>query len=320
MRVLVTGAAGFVGRWLCSALAARGDSVAGTTLDQDPGTRPAAPGGGWPDSMSWHRVDLRGLDAIRSVLEEARPDVVFHLAGVTFVPAAAADPGHAFDVNAGGAVRLLGAIAQLRAAGTLDPTVLVVGSGEQYGRHEGSRPLAEGAEQRPLSVYGASKAAQEIAALQVWRAAGVRVVCTRSFNHTGPGQPAHMLVPALIRRALSLRGEPDPRMPIGNTSPVRDFLHVRDVVDAYLLLADRGEPGEVYNVASGEGRSVGDLARLVLSRVGVAAALETNPDFVRPVDLPYLIGDPTKLRSATGWAPRSGLEHAIDELIDAASR
>ena len=123
-----------------------------------------------------------------------------------------------------------------------------------------------------------------------------------------------------MRRALALRGTADPRLPIGNTTPVRDFLHVRDVVDAYLLLAERGVAGEAYNVASGVGRSVGDLAELVLRRAGVDAALEPVAEFMRPVDLPVLVGDSTKLRAATGWSPRSGIEHAIDELIDAAAR
>jgi GDP-4-dehydro-6-deoxy-D-mannose reductase len=162
--------------------------------------------------------------------------------------------------------------------------------------------------------------AQETAALQSWRAAGLRVVCTRSFNHTGPGQPDHLLIPALVRRALALRGAPQPRLPIGNTTPVRDFLHVRDVVDAYVALAGRGKPGEAYNVASGKGRSVGELATMVLERVGIVADLEPVADYIRPVDLPVLVGDSTRLREATGWRPRFGIEHAIDELIDAAPR
>ena len=319
MRVLVTGASGFVGRWLCPALLARGDDVSGTTLDAISHTvdTPARETDG---RVHWHQVDLRDLDAVDRLLEDTRPEIIFHLAGVTFVPTAAADPGSTFEVNAVAAARLVGAAAKRVTAGTLDPLVVVIGSGEQYGRHEGDRRLPETADQRPLSVYGASKVAQEVAALQAHRSAGLRVICTRSFNHTGPGQAEQLLVPALVRRALTLRGQSNARMPIGNVTPVRDFLHVRDVVDAYLLLAERGVPGEVYNVASGEGRSVGDVAKLILSRVGVDAQLEPVPEFMRPVDLPFLIGDPTKLRTATGWRPRSGLEHAIDELIDAASR
>ena len=319
MRVLVTGAAGFVGQWLCSALAQRGDEVTGTTVDRSaPAVRTGAADA--LSSVRWRQADLRQPEAIAAVVDEARPELVFHLAGVTFVPSADADPGQAFEVNVVGAARLLGALGQRKRAGVLDPVVVVVGSGEQYGRHDEAAPLREGAEQRPLSVYGATKVAQETAALQAWRSSGLRVICTRSFNHTGAGQPDHMLVPALVRRALGLRGIADARLPIGNTTPVRDFLHVGDVVDAYLRLAERGAPGEVYNVASGQGRSVGDLAELVLARAGARATLEPVPEFMRPVDLPVLVGDPTKLREATGWRPRAGIEHAIDELIDAAAR
>ncbi len=319
MRVLVTGAAGFVGQWLCSALLARGDDVTGTRLDAGPPSTDRSLGDGRA-AMRWRRVDLRDRDAVVALLDEVRPEVVFHLAGVTFLPAAAADPGQAYEVNVVAAARLLGAIAGLRATSGLDPVVVVVGSGEQYGRHDRTGPLPESAEQRPLTVYGASKVGQEAASLQLWRSTGLRVICTRSFNHTGPGQPDHLLVPALVRRALALRGTAKPRLPIGNTTPVRDFLHVRDVVDAYLLLAERGVAGEAYNVASGVGRSVGELAELVLRRAGVDAPLESVAEFMRPVDLPVLVGDSTKLRAATGWSPRSGIEHAIDELIDAAAR
>jgi GDP-4-dehydro-6-deoxy-D-mannose reductase len=319
VRALVTGASGFVGQWLCSALLERGDTVTGTAVDVGPDGIPPVRSA-LREAVRWSRADLRERDDIAAVLDAAQPDVVFHLAGVTFVPAATADPGQAYDVNVVASARLFAELGSRKTAGVIDPVVVVVGSGEQYGRHDDGRPLAETAEQRPLSVYGATKAAQEIAALQTGRGTGLRVVCTRSFNHTGPGQSGHMLVPALVRRALSLRGTPHPRLPIGNTTPVRDFLHVADVVQAYLMLADRGTAGEAYNVASGTGRSVGELAALVLARVGVAAELEPAGEYIRPVDLPVLVGDPTKLRAATGWRPRSGIEHAIDQLIDAASR
>lgn len=319
MRALVTGAAGFVGQWLCAALVARGDDVTGTALDTT-APMPRASVAGSLEGVRWRRADLRDREDIAAVLDEARPEVVFHLAGVTFVPAATADPGLAYEVNVVGPARLLGDIGARKAAGNIDPVVVVVGSGEQYGRHAEESVLREDAPQRPLSVYGATKAAQEVAALQAWRATGLRVVCARSFNHTGVGQPDHMLVPALVRRACALRRKQGAVLTIGNTTPIRDFLHVRDVVDAYLLLASRGMPGEVYNVASGRGRSVGELASLVLERAGVDAPLSPSAEFMRPVDLPVLVGDSTKLREATGWRPRSGVEQAIDELIDAAAR
>ena len=318
MRALVTGASGFVGQWLCGALIERGDDVTGTRYDAGGDSPSVLAKDAW-DAIHWQHADLRKRDDIARVLDAARPDVVFHLAGVTFVPAATADPGEAYEVNVLSAVRLLGEVGVRRSVGTLDPVTLIVGSGEQYGRHEYPDPLTEDSHQLPLTVYAATKAAQEIAALQAWRASGVRVVCTRSFNHTGRGQAPHFLVPALVRRALALRGVPNARLPIGNTTPVRDFLHVRDVVRAYLLLADGARAGEAYNVSSGEGRSVGELAGLVLERVGLQAELEPSAEFARSVDLPVLVGDPSKLRAATGWRPTAGIEEAIDELIDAAS-
>jgi len=267
MRALVTGASGFVGQWLCAALVERGDFVTGTAVDVGPdGVPPVREE--LRQAVRWTRVDLRRREEIAAMLDAAAPDVIFHLAGVTFVPTATADPALAYEVNVVAAARMFAEVAARKAAGTLDPTILVVGSGEQYGRHEGVRPLAEDVEQQPISVYGATKVAQETAALQSWRATGVR----------------------------------------------------RDVIDAYLALAAGGQPGEVYNVASGQGRTVGELATLVLDRVGVAAELEPVAEYIRPVDLPVLVGDPTKLREATDWRPRSGIEHAIDELIDAASR
>ena len=319
MNALVTGASGFVGQWLCEALLERGDAVTGTAVDVDarglPPVREPLRG-----AVRWVRADLRERREIAVAIEESRPEVVFHLAGVTFLPEASADPGQAYEVNVVASARLLAELGARRTAGTIDPTVVVVGSGEQYGRHDDVVRLSEDTPQRPVSVYGATKAAQEIAAMQSWRGAGLRVVCARSFNHTGPGQSSHLLVPALVRRACTLRGAAHPRLPIGNTTPIRDFLHVGDVVRAYMELASHGAPGEAYNVASGEGRSVGDLAALVLDRVGVTAELEPVPEYIRPVDLPVLVGDSTKLRAATGWRPRLGIELAIDQLIDAAPR
>ena len=208
-----------------------------------------------------------------------------------------------------------------RRAGVLDPVVVVVGSAEQYGRHEpADLPLSESAEQRPLTVYAASKAAQEVFALEAYRSEGLRVVATRSFNHSGAGQAQHFLLPALVRRALALRGDPaDGTLMIGNRDTVRDFLHVRDVVRAYILLAERGVAGEAYNVSSGVGRRVEDLAAEALSALGVRAELTTDPALARKVEVPALVGDSTKLRRATGWAPALGTSDIIHDLIHAAT-
>jgi GDP-4-dehydro-6-deoxy-D-mannose reductase len=317
MRALVTGAAGFVGQWVSREMVERGWDVAGTSLEAPPlSARPNDP----LASVRWHTADVRRGEDLASLLDVTRPDAVLHLAGVAFVPAAQADPGAALEVNVIAVARLLAEVKRRRASGALDPVVLIIGSGEQYGRHDATElPLVESAEQRPHSVYAASKAAQEHVGLEAFRSAGVRVIATRSFNHSGVGQADHFVIPALVRRALALRTSGAGTLAVGNTSTVRDFLHVRDVARAYADLIDRGNAGEVYNVASGTGVAVGALAQRVLALVGVDAILNTDAALVRPADVPALIGDATKLRRATGWSPRFTLDLIIEDLIRAAA-
>ena len=317
MRALVTGAAGFVGQWVGRELIERGWEVTGTCLEDAP---PSVAPNDALAAVRWQVADVRRGTDLARLLDVAKPDAVVHLAGVAFVPAAQADPGAALEVNVIAAARLLADVKTRRASGTLDPVVLVVGSGEQYGRHDAAdMPLAEAAEQRPHTVYAASKAAQEHIALEAFRSAGVRIVATRSFNHSGPGQADRFVAPALVRRALALRATGERGLSIGNTTTVRDFLHVADVARAYADLIERGTPGEAYNVASGVGVDVGTLATRVLALVGVDAILNTDAALVRPVEVPVLIGDATKLRRATGWSPRLTLDSIIDDLIRAAA-
>lgn len=320
MRALVTGAAGFVGQWLCEALVSRGWDVFGARLG---GHVPAGRlGPRERDTVRWIDCDVTRAGTLGAALDASTPDVVLHLAGVAFVPAATADPAGTLEVNVVAAARLLAEIGARRRAGTLDPVVLVIGSGEQYGRHDDvEQPLAESADQRPLNPYASSKAAQEVIALAAHRATGVRVIVTRSFNHSGAGQSDRFLIPALVRRVREMRaGGAGTRgvLSMGNTSTVRDFLHVGDVIAAYIALVERGVAGEAYNVASGSGVSVDAVARRVLALMGVDAKLEVDPALVRPVEVPMLVGDARKLRTATGWAPRLSLDTIIDDVIRAA--
>lgn len=318
MRALVTGAAGFVGQWLCDALVSRGWEVFGTRLGGDLPAGRLGPSG--RDAVRWLDCDVTHGGALRAALDASTPDAVFHLAGIAFVPDATADPAGTLEVNVVAAARLLADVGARHRAGTLDPVVLVVGSGEQYGRHDADeQPLPESAEQRPLNPYAASKAAQEVVALAAHRATGVRVVVTRSFNHSGAGQSDRFLIPALVRRVGELRGSSKPTgLAMGNMSTVRDFLHVADVVAAYIALVERGPAGEAFNVASGTGVSVDAVARRVLALMDVDAKLEVDPALVRPVEVPMLVGDARKVRAATGWAPRLSLDTIIEDVIRAA--
>lgn len=313
----MTGAAGFAGQWLCRELLHSGWDVWGARLDDS--LPPGALDGDAKHSVHWWRGDLRAPSAIHEAIDASSPDAIFHLAGIAHIPSADADPAGTLDVNVIVAARLLGDVRTRRAAGTLDPVVVVVGSGEQYGSHDAADlPLVEGAAQRPMGVYAASKAAQEVLALEAHRTGGVRVICARPFNHSGPGQTPNFVIPALVQRAVELRGTVN-ALVTGNTETVRDFSHVEDVVRAYIALAERGVPGEAYNIASGVGTDVASLALRVLALAGVEAKLQTDPSLVRPADVPALVGSAAKLRAATGWTPRHSLDTILEQLIRAAS-
>jgi len=321
-RVLVTGAGGFVGQWLLPALLEQGCEVVALstevpTGDRRYGERPRDERG----HLRWMIGDLRDDQYVRGAIDASAPDAVIHLAAISHVPTAASDPALSWDINVTATARLLHHVHRARDRHGVDPVVLLVGSAEQYGSDPSHQyPLAETATQAPRTVYAATKAAQEILGLQQWRATGLQVVVARSFNHSGVGQTTRFLLPALVGRARQLadapRGTP---MPVGNRSPVRDFLHVRDVVAAYISLCLQGTPGEAYNVASGIGWSVQQLLDRVLARCGSQAVPVEDPALVRPVDVPVLIGDPRKLQHATSWRAVHSLDDIIDDLRHAAT-
>ena len=317
MRALVTGAAGFAGQWLCRELLHSGWEVWGTRLDD--ALPPGALDSEGASAVRWWSGDLRTPTAAHDAIESAKPDAIFHLAGIAHVVTATADPAATLDVNVIVASRLLGDVRTRRAEGTLDPVVVIAGSGEQYGRHDASEmPLAESAAQRPMGIYAASKPAQEVFAPEAHGTGGVRVIATRPFNHSGLGQSPNFVIPALVRRAVASRSSGAPLV-MGNTDTVRDFSHVADVARAYVALAERGTPGESYNIASGVGTDMATLARRILALAGVEAKLQSDPALVRPADVPALVGSAAKLRAETGWAPRHSLDTILEELIRAAS-
>jgi len=313
-RVLITGGSGFVGQWLSRRLLERGCMVFAGALDGAP--RQPVLTMREIEQVSWIPLDVLSGESIEDAIGTSRPDWVFHLAGIAFAPEANASPVRAFEINALGAMRLLAALAS---SPSRDARALIVGSAEEYGAQDPSAyPIGETAPLRPLTPYAAAKAAQEMIALQMQRSAGLHIVCTRSFNHSGVGHGDSYLLPTLVRRVREL-----PRsggtLRIGNGEVLRDYTHVADVADAYVRLVERGTPGEVYNVCSGQGIRVRELADRVLKRSSVSADISTDAQLLRPIDVPILVGDNGKLRTATGWAPSRSIDDIIDDLIHAAT-
>jgi GDP-4-dehydro-6-deoxy-D-mannose reductase len=310
LRLLVTGAGGFVGGHLVDFLHAEHPEVEvhGVVL----------PHGG----VSWRatggarviEADLNDPAAAGAVVEEVRPDRIIHLAGQSSVHLSWLDPAGTLRTNVLGIVHLLDAV---RHRG-LRPPVLVVGSAEEYGPvGPDELPIREEAPLRPASPYAVSKVAQGAIARLYGPAGGMRVVLTRTFHHTGPGRGEAFAESSFARQLAEIEaGRRPPVLKVGNLEAVRDFADVRDVVRAYWLLLEKGEAGAVYNVCSGRGRRIRDLLDALLGASSARVEVRVDPERLRPSDVPAQVGDPSRLRAATGWEPRIPLERALSDLLD----
>lgn len=298
-RVLVTGAAGFVGRHLCRHLVEQGHEVHGLGR--------SGPAAGWPGA--WHVGDVTDPDRMREVAAAVRPELVFHLAVLTKGTLASL-----LATNVGGTESLLGALAALAPAAR----VVVTGSAAEYGFARAEElPLGEEQPLRPLSPYGLSKAAQSLLAAQVAHRRELCVLRTRSFNLTGPGEPETLVCAAFARQLVEIElGLRPPVIRVGNLAASRDFLDVRDAVRAYALVAEQAESGAVFNVASGVAVRIAELLALLQELAGVSAEVEHEPARRVPWDVPEHCGDSTKLRRATGWEPRIALRQSLADLLD----
>ena len=289
MRVMVTGASGFVGRRLVPRLAAEGHTPFG--IDRE--------------------VDIADAVAVSASISKLRPDAVIHLAALSSVAHSLAAPEDCYRVNFLGTRALLeGVAAEAPAA-----RILLIGSADAYtAMSPQNHPLDESTPLRPRSPYARTKAAAEMLGRLAARS-GLDVVCVRAFNHTGAGQGDQFVVSSFARQIAAIRsGRMQPLLRVGNLDSIRDFLHVDEVVDAYLALLDRRVPADVYHVASSLGISIRAVLESLMRIAGVEARVEVDPARFRPTD--WLVGDASRLRRATGWQPRVPLEALLREVYE----
>jgi GDP-4-dehydro-6-deoxy-D-mannose reductase len=292
VRALITGAAGFVGHHLTALLQDLGDDVVGVDRETGP--------------------DLLDGDGWAALVHRVRPDAVYHLAGLSDVGGSWVTPRDTFRINAEGTLVVLQACIS---AGV--ERVLAVSSADVYGRVTlGELPLTEDAPLRPVSPYAASKIAADHVALQAYLGYGLAVMRVRAFNHLGPGQTNRFVAPALAERVALNEVEGGEEVPVGNMTPRRDFTDVRDVVRAYRLLIEQGEPGEAYNVCSGHDIAVSELADRLVAKATAPMRLEGDPSLQRTVDVPVLRGDYSRLNKATGWEPEIDLDQTLTDLLE----
>ncbi|MET0904239.1 MAG: GDP-mannose 4,6-dehydratase [Acidimicrobiales bacterium] len=294
MRALITGGMGFVGKHLTRHLQENGDDVVIV------------------DRHGSNAVDITDGPAVTRAITAAAPDAVYHLAGWADVGASWSDPVGTFRANAEGSMHVLRACIEAKV-----DRVLAVASADVYGIvTEADLPLSEDSPVRPTSPYAASKVAADALAQQAFLGHGLGVVRVRPFNHLGPGQSEHFVAPAIAARIARAERDGATTIPVGNLSARRDLTDVRDVVRAYRLLIEEGTAGEVYNVSTGVDLAIQTLADRLVGMARRPVELVADPALFRPIDLPVLRGDASKLRDATGWEPAIPIDRTLADLLD----
>ncbi|MDE7311949.1 MAG: GDP-mannose 4,6-dehydratase [Eubacterium sp.] len=311
MKSLIIGGSGFVGAYLARHLRELGHKAAVTKMPQEQAPFLEADACG----MDILDLDILEYDAVVDLINKTNPDFIFHLAAQSSVAVSWKNPCLTADVNIKGSIHVLEAVRRQEKKSR----ILLVGSGEEYGAILPDEiPVREGHMVKPGNIYAATKACQNQIGAIYAQAYGMDAIMVRAFNHIGPHQASCFVVSDFCRQAAEIEaGLKEPVIWTGNLEAKRDFTDVRDIVRAYALLAQRGQAGETYNVGSGHAARIGDILKLVLERTAAEICVKEDPAKIRPLDVPVIEADITKLKRLTGWEPKISLEQTVSETLDA---
>lgn len=310
MRALITGITGFAGSHLAEYLAEQeglevyGLSLSGECLDDG---SPICPG------VQVFACDIRDGERTACLVKEINPDQVYHLAALAAVSSSWSRAAETLTNNIVAQLSVLEAALQLESF----PRVLIVGSGDEYGLVAPKElPVREGNALRPGSPYAVSKIAQDYLGYQYYLSHELPVVRLRPFNHIGPRQRPGFVVPDFAQQIAEVEaGLREPVMRVGNLAAKRDFTDVRDIVRGYYLALLHGEPGEVYNLGSGEAHSIQEILNVLLEASSVPIRVEPDPARMRPSDVPIVVCDATRFRQCSGWEPRIPVRQTLLDVL-----
>lgn len=311
MKYLITGITGFAGSHLAEYLLSLGQGEVHGTIRWRSRTENIDH---LRDKIKLHDCDLRDSYSVNRLIASVKPDRIYHLAAQSFVPMSWAAPAETFVTNVISQINLFEAV---RDAGC-DCRIQIACSSEEYGLVLPDEvPIKETNPLRPLSPYAVSKVAQDLMGYQYHQSYKMFIIRTRGFNHTGPRR-GHVFVASNFAKQIAEmeKGKREPVLWVGNLDAVRDFTDVRDTVRAYYLILEKGVPGEVYNVATGRGYRIAEVVDILKSYARVKFEVRQDPARMRPSDVPLLIGDATKLRTATGWEPQIPFEQTLSDLLN----
>ena len=303
MKYLIIGGSGFVGGYLTEKLLSLDDKeVFATKLPAEEKKYP----------VKYHDLDITDCKQTEMLIAEVCPDVIFHLAAQSSVKLSWEKPQLTADINIKGAINVLEAVRKECPKCRL----VVIGSSEEYGKIDYSRKVSEETVPNPRNIYAVTKLAQENLASIYAKAYGLDVILVRAFNHVGPRQSTQFVVSDFCNQvAMIEKGLKDPVMAVGNLASYRDFLDVRDVVNAYVYLAKKGKSGEVYNVGSGRAIRIEEILDIILRQAIKAIRVIVDPDRFRPIDIPIVVADNTKLLNL-GWTQTISIEQTIADTLN----
>lgn len=302
---LVIGAAGFVGDYLIRELHNNEIDTYATKLPHEKFRGKYA---------KVYDLDILDKEAVVNILYEIQPDYIFHLAAQSSVGVAWKNPQMTVDVNIKGSINVMDAVRELY----YKPRILLIGSGEEYGHiRPEETPIVEDTVLRPGNIYAATKACQNMIGSIYSKAYDMDLMMVRAFNHIGPGQASLFVVSDFCKQVAEIeKGMREPVIMVGNLAAKRDFTDVRDVVRAYVKLIREGKAGETYNVGSGNAQEIRQILEKVVAMSDKEIRVETDPNKIRPVDVPIIEADITKLNVLTGWKPEIPVEQTIHETLD----
>lgn len=307
MRAFVTGLTGFVGPHLARQLVGRGFDIVGLGLGkQGPDQVKCLPAG-----VSVVDVDIRDYASLRQIIKEVQPDHIYHLAAISNVVTSFRDPRLTYDINVGGTLNLFEVLRELDAR----PRIVHISTAHVY-RSIQTKAIDEASPVSMLTPYAGSKFMSEALAMQYVEGYAFQAMIVRPFNHIGPGQPTGYVCSDFARQIAAIKlGQAEPILRVGNLAPVRDFMDVRDTVEAYWTIATKGTPGEIYNVSSSHPVSIQEIVSLLCSLAGIQPRIEVDQDKFRPIETLRLFGDSSKLRTL-GWNPRFELKQTLKDILD----
>ncbi len=308
MKVLITGATGFIGSHLAEFLLEKGDEVHGTVWDKNELKNVES----IKDKINILECDIRDESRVAEIIREIKPERIFHLAAQSFPTVSWDEPARTLDTNVLGTSHLFEAVKKY----TPDSTVLVACSSAEYGFvTEAEVPVSEDHVLLPLHPYGVSKVAQDLLSYQYFKNFKIKSLRARIFNTTGP-RKTNDVCSDFTNMIVKIEKGMAQSMSVGNLEAKRDITDVKDVINALWLLTEKGEPGEVYNVCSSRALRIKDVLDMAIAQATVKIDVQVDKNKLRPTDEPIIMGDNTRIRETCGWVPIMTMEETLKRMLD----